>query len=226
LGKPVINNLSDNLDGSFTLTGTGLNGISAGAAYGDDLQMDSNYPLIRFTDPSGNVLYGRTFNWTSSGVMTGTNIVSTKFVPPANLPSGSSFVVVANGVASDSQVFYPADFPTVHLAYPTNSEPLSANYAPQILGYADDTNSTIAVVRVAVARNSDGAWYDFVSSGWGTTAFDFNRNVLNAADVVHSAHTGWLGQLPALPAGSYTAQAQSVNAYNHASPWVSVPFTK
>ena len=111
------------------------------------------------------------------------------------------------------------------MVFPTNSEPLSASYAPQILGYADDTNSTIAVVRVAVARNSDGAWYDFVSSGWGTMTFDFNRNVLNASDVVQSADTAWLAQLPALPAGSYTAQAQSVNAYNHASPWLSVIFT-
>src|ERR1035438_10099120 len=65
-GKPVINNIAANGDGSFTLTGTGLNGISAGAAYGDDAQMDSDYPLVRFTDGSGKVHYGRTFNWSST----------------------------------------------------------------------------------------------------------------------------------------------------------------
>jgi len=44
-GKPVIQNIFGNADGSYHLTGTGLNGISEGAAYGDDAQMDSNYPL-------------------------------------------------------------------------------------------------------------------------------------------------------------------------------------
>ena len=35
-GQPVINSITQNLDGSYHLTGTGLNGISEGAAYGDD----------------------------------------------------------------------------------------------------------------------------------------------------------------------------------------------
>src|ERR1035441_9711481 len=224
LGKPVINNISDNLDGSFTLTGTGLNGISAGAAYGDDLQMDSNYPLIRFTDPSGNVLYGRTFNWNSTGVMTGNNIVSTKFTPPSNLPAGSSFVVVANGIASDSVVFYPSDFPTVNFVSPTNGAVGSDTYAPLILGSADDSGVAISIVRVALNRNSDGAWYDFVSSSWGTTILDLNRDVFNDSGL-SGQHTGWLAQLPKMTAGNYTVQAQSVNVHSNASPWLSIAFT-
>src|SRR5579884_445692 len=38
-GQPAINNITENSDGSYRMTGTGLNGISAGAAYGDDEQM-------------------------------------------------------------------------------------------------------------------------------------------------------------------------------------------
>lgn len=35
-GVPVINSLVANSNGTLTLTGTGLNGINAGSAYGDD----------------------------------------------------------------------------------------------------------------------------------------------------------------------------------------------
>jgi len=48
--RPVINSVAYNGGGLFTLTGTQLNGQSAGAAYGDDDQMDSNYPIIRMTN--------------------------------------------------------------------------------------------------------------------------------------------------------------------------------
>ncbi len=76
-GKPRITSISANPNGSYLLTGTGLNGISAGAAYGDDAQMDSNYPIIRMTnDSSGDVYYGTTTNWSSTGVMTGNTPVN------------------------------------------------------------------------------------------------------------------------------------------------------
>src|SRR5262249_12764419 len=44
--QPTISSATDNGDGTFTLTGTGLNGINEGAAYGDDAQMSSNYPIV------------------------------------------------------------------------------------------------------------------------------------------------------------------------------------
>jgi hypothetical protein len=109
-GKPAISSITANGDGSYHLTGTRLNGISQGAAYGDEMQMDSNYPLVRFTDGSGNVFYGRTYNWSSTGVMTGNTPVTTEFtLPPAVLLDGSaaySLVIVANGISSDPVTFY------------------------------------------------------------------------------------------------------------------------
>jgi fibronectin type 3 domain-containing protein len=106
-GQPAINSITQNLDGSYHLTGTKLNGISQGAAYGDDEQMNSNYPLVRMTNSStGNIYYARTYNWSSTGVMTGTNVVTTEFSLPANLPAGTySLVVVANGISSAAQTF-------------------------------------------------------------------------------------------------------------------------
>jgi len=102
-GKPAITSVTQNRDGSYHLIGTGLNGISQGASYGDDLQMDSNYPLVRMTNSANsNVYYARTYNWSSTGVMTGTNVVTTEFTSPNNAPPGNySLVVVANGIPSD-----------------------------------------------------------------------------------------------------------------------------
>jgi len=105
-GKPIINAIVPNADGSYHLTGYGLNGISAGAAYGDDAQMDSNFPLVRMTNSVGQVDYARTFGWTSTGVMTSNQVVSTEFALPASLPPGTySLVAVANGNASDPVAF-------------------------------------------------------------------------------------------------------------------------
>jgi hypothetical protein len=100
-GQPTIKSITPVNNGMYQLTGTLLNGITEGAGYGDDAQMNSNYPLVRMTNSVGQVFYARTLNWNSTGVMTGTNIVSTDFVVPSNVPHGIySLVVSANGNAS------------------------------------------------------------------------------------------------------------------------------
>ena len=106
-GQPVIDSVSQNPDGSYHLTGTGLNGISEGAAYGDDEQMSGNYPLVRLTNTiSGNVYYARTYNWNSTSVQTGSRVLTTEFSLPQNLPAGSySLVVTAVGNPSEPQTF-------------------------------------------------------------------------------------------------------------------------
>ncbi|MBS1791692.1 MAG: hypothetical protein JST85_28540 [Acidobacteria bacterium] len=107
-GKPTITSITANADGSYHLIGTKLNGISEGASYGDDAQMDSNYPLVRLIDSGGNVRYGRTFNWSSTSVMTGNTPVTTEFtLPDIDLNGGVTgpgiynLAVVANGISSD-----------------------------------------------------------------------------------------------------------------------------
>ena len=77
-----------NGDGTYTLTGTQLNGLSAGASYGSPAEMDSNYPIVELqaTDGSGQVYFARTFNWSSTGVATGSTPVTTEFSLPAGLP--------------------------------------------------------------------------------------------------------------------------------------------
>lgn len=108
-GKPTITGITANSNGSYHLTGTKLNGISEGASYGDDAQMDSNYPIVRLTASNGDVLYARTLFWSSTGVSTGNTPVSTEFTLPGSVFLGGgdtySLVVVANGISSDPVSF-------------------------------------------------------------------------------------------------------------------------
>lgn len=103
VGKPAITSVAENEDGSYLLTGTGLNGISEGAAFGDDSQMNSDYPIVRLTDmTTGLVYYARTYNWSSTGIMTGSTPETTDFTLPPNLPLDCYWLsVIANGNASD-----------------------------------------------------------------------------------------------------------------------------
>ncbi len=110
VGKPAIQSVSWNPDGTVHLTGTGFNGISQGASYGDDAQMDSNFPLLRFTDANGKVSYGSSSNWNSTSLMTGSRVVTTDAVLPANIHQTHgtwSLQVVANGNASAAVTFNP-----------------------------------------------------------------------------------------------------------------------
>jgi hypothetical protein len=87
---------------TYQISGTQFNGLTAGAAYGDDAQMGSNYPLVRITNnSSGHVFYARTHDHSTMGVATGSKTVSTNFDVPSNMETGaSSLVVVANGIPS------------------------------------------------------------------------------------------------------------------------------
>jgi hypothetical protein len=113
-GKPVINSITENADGSYHLTGLGLNGISQGAGYGDDAQMDTSFPLVRLTKGL-SLTYARTYNWSSTAVMSSNKVSSTEFTLPAGLAPGTySLVVVANGNPSAAVQFtFPLTAPGI-----------------------------------------------------------------------------------------------------------------
>lgn len=117
--RPTIQNIASNSDGTYTLTGLQLNGLSQGASYGDEGNAQTNYPLVRLTTGS-TVRYARTFNHSTMGFATGSTPVQTNFALPANLPAGTYQVaVVANGIAS----------PTVDLTVTGNQSGVSATAA-------------------------------------------------------------------------------------------------
>ena len=87
--------------GSYQIEGFLLNGMTQGAAYGDDVQAATNYPLVRITNlRTSHVFYSRTHDHSSMAVASYLP-VSTHFDVPADQETGPSLLeVVANGVAS------------------------------------------------------------------------------------------------------------------------------
>jgi hypothetical protein len=103
--RPVITGVTQGPAGVFTLTGTEITGWSEGACYGDDWQMNTNYPIVKLTNGS-NVYYARTYNWNSTGVRQGSTTQTTNFVLPGGLPNANyQLVVIANGIESASVPF-------------------------------------------------------------------------------------------------------------------------
>jgi hypothetical protein len=98
--RPLITDVRYRGDGKFRLTGFQLDGQSAGAAYGDDDQMDSNYPIIRMVNSSGNVFYARTSDWSKIGVG-GAGRETVEFtLNPGVAPGDYSLIVSGAGISS------------------------------------------------------------------------------------------------------------------------------
>jgi hypothetical protein len=120
-GKPTVSTVSQaGCGNSFTVTGLLFNGICEGASYGDDWQMNTNWPIVRLQAGS-NVYYARTYNWNHTAVRSGSLPDTTQFsLPPAIPPGTYSLSVIANGNASLPVTFTFAPFPvlTSSLALP------------------------------------------------------------------------------------------------------------
>jgi len=89
--------------GTYTLKGTQFNGLSQGAAYGDDAQMATNFPLV-LIEILGYHFYLPTHDFTS-GVATGTKTVSTKFDvigQIGTLTGPATIAVQVNGITSNA----------------------------------------------------------------------------------------------------------------------------
>ena len=97
-GQPTIAAINRVNCDTFQATGTLFNGISEGAAYGDDWQMNTNFPIVRLTDGT-NIYYATTYNWNRIGVVaTGSLPDTCIFQLPAGLPANTySVTVIANG---------------------------------------------------------------------------------------------------------------------------------
>jgi hypothetical protein len=104
--RPTINSVTYNGAGVFTLTGKQLNGQSAGSSYGDDVESDQNFPIVRLANSTGKVFYARTYNWSTTGVATALAPESVNFKLPAGMTPGNySLVDVGAGITS-FPVFY------------------------------------------------------------------------------------------------------------------------
>jgi hypothetical protein len=100
---PVVFDVSPLLHrgGSYQISGIRFNGVTQGAAYGDDAQAATNYPLVRITNlKTSHVFYGRTHDHSSMAVASNARVTTRFNVSKTQEPGLSSLQVVANGVAS------------------------------------------------------------------------------------------------------------------------------
>ena len=100
---PTITSVVNLTGTTYTLTGTKLTGISEGATYGDDAEMSSNYPIVRFTSSSNVVKYATTHDWTPSvSNVSNTTSMTAQFDLPTLANGTYQLVTIANGIASAS----------------------------------------------------------------------------------------------------------------------------
>jgi hypothetical protein len=172
-GKPTIDNITNINCNYYRVTGKLFNGISEGASYGDDWQIETNYPLVRLTDGT-NVYYARTSNWNRIGAIETDSLADTAYFTLPSLPGGTySVVVVVNGFASNPVMlttFGVAITSTTNLSScSTNTGSATATAADGILPYtylwspSGGTNST-------ASNLSTGTYIVTVTDGGGCTS--------------------------------------------------------
>jgi hypothetical protein len=113
--------------------------------------MSSNYPIVRLADAQGNEFYARTFNWSSTGVATGSASVSTDFTLPVGIPAGTySLYVAANGILS-KPVSFTVSARAANLSGSSNSLAITT-HATTFTGGGLDSSSPNNVISVPSAH--------------------------------------------------------------------------
>ena len=101
--QPVITSVPSCLaaNGTYTLSGTQLNGLTEGSYYGDDNNSSVDFPIVRMvSNVSGQVFYAKTSNMSNRSIAPGT-VVSTSFTVPAGAYNGG-YMLYAVGVGIPS----------------------------------------------------------------------------------------------------------------------------
>jgi hypothetical protein len=87
---------------SYQVFGIRFNGVTQGAAFGDDVQAATNYPLVRITNlETWDVFYSRAHDPSSMAVASDALVYTNFDVPVAQETGPSILQVVANGIASE-----------------------------------------------------------------------------------------------------------------------------
>ena len=189
-GKPTITSVTPAGTNTYHISGTLFNGISEGASYGDDWQMNSNYPIVRLTNGS-NVYYCRTSNWNSTGVMRGSATDDATFTTPASLPNANySLYVVANGIASDPISFSPNATASVSIAITSGSNPSCAGASVTFTATPTNGGTTPAYQWKVDGTNA------------GTNSPTFTTTTLTNGQVVNCIMTSNLPNVQGNPATS------------------------
>ena len=151
---PTIQGITSNGGGSLTLSGTRLTGQSAGSHYGDEVQSESNFPIVGLTSLSGDVYYARTSNWSYIGVGGGSLPQTVDFTLNPRMSAGIYALRVSGaGIASQPvMVTVSSDLSTVSLIPATT---------PTISSVQDAESARASIV--------SGQWVAIYGSGLGFT---------------------------------------------------------
>ena len=86
---------------SYVVSGSQFSGLTQGAAYGDDEQGATNYPIVRLTNlHNHHVVYARTINPNTTSIAPGV-ATSVSFSVSRQMAAGwTEMAVIANGIAS------------------------------------------------------------------------------------------------------------------------------
>ncbi len=98
--KPAATSAISNGDGTYTVSGTQLNGLTNGASYGDETSPYTHYPIVYLVDGAGNVHYARSFNFSQMNPSAPGGHQTADFTLPAGAVGTYGLAVSASGVSS------------------------------------------------------------------------------------------------------------------------------
>jgi hypothetical protein len=149
--------------------------------------MDTNYPIMRLIDSGGQVRFGRTFNWSSTSIMTGNTPVSTEFTLSdtdlAGGPGGPGFFnleVSSSGNRSD----------LIDFAGPVWVD-FNFNGTPQVGAFAGPYKTLGAAVSAAASLPAAGRTIHI--KGPGTSAETFPSGISVPMTIISTGGTVTIG---------------------------------
>jgi hypothetical protein len=225
--QPVISSLSSttlNPGSTYQVTGTQLNGLSQGAAYGDDVQAATNYPIVRITNnATGHVFFAKTDGFSTTSIALGQSSTANFTVSSSTETGASTLVAIANGIPSS---------PVSVTVGSTNTHTLTVSVAGNPGGTVTSSPSGIncgstcshsysSGTQVTLSSTPDLAWGFF---GWGgacsglgktcTVTLNSNTSVSAVFGTLFSAEQGPNPQGEALvPPPTLSAYPQSPSAF-------------
>ncbi len=188
--RPTVSAITANGGGTYTITGTQLTGLSAGASYGDDNEMDSNYPIVQLTS-GGTVYYARSHDWTP-GVATGNAVVTSQFDLPAGIPNGTyQLRVIASGISSLPTSFIVGDT-TGPITSGVSVSPSPTNAPPTTAFTISDAttgNSNVTAAEYFLDGTGTNGSGTAIAAAFGTVTVTGSFTVAGFAGLTEGTHT-------------------------------------
>ena len=128
---PAVSSVVPNNNGTYTVSGTQLNGLTNGASYGDEANPYTHYPIVYLVDGVGNVHFARTSNFSQMSPSAPGGHQTADFTLPAGTQGTYNLFVSASGISSAA---FPVQIGPV-AATPPTSLAATASYSKIALNW-------------------------------------------------------------------------------------------